>query len=335
MDPRRRALWFYSLIAGLAFALPLAAILRLSLDLPVSDLASPRIVSIPARAPVREVGRILEREGVVPREWLFTLWVRLLGLGRHLRYGEYNFQGPQSIKSIIDILVSGKTALHRLTIPEGYTIRQIADLVQEAGIGTRDEIIRAAHDPAVLMRLGIPGSSAEGFLFPDTYLLPRDWPAGRVLGRMYERFKEVFDEDLRRKAAERGMTVLQAVTLASIIEKESGNPAERALVSAVFHNRLRRGIPLMADPVVIYGLDNFDGNLRKSDLQRPGPWNVYLNKGLPPGPIANPGVTALKAALSPANVDFLFFVSKNNGTHYFSTTLAEHNRAVNTYQRGH
>jgi UPF0755 protein len=262
------------------------------------------------------------------------MWARLLGLERKIRYGEYTFSGRQTAKGIFDMLVSGRVTLHRLTIPEGYTLAQIAATIEEYGLGSSARVLAAAADRDLLRRLEVAAPSLEGYCFPDTYLVPRDLPPDALLARMVSRFREVFDDRLRARAAELRMTVHEAVTLASIIEKESGIAAELPVISAVFHNRLKRDIPLMADPAVIYGIEGFDGNLRRSDLRRPGPYNVYLVKGLPPGPICNPGRKSLAAALYPAEVDFLYFVSKNNGMHHFSRTLAEHNRAVALYQRG-
>ncbi len=331
MSLRSRRFWLPVATAVLLAAA--GAAVRSSLDYPVTDARFNKTVEIPTRTGVRQVAAILEKEGVIPRAWMFRAWVKLLGLSGSLRYGEYTFTGGLSLKNIIDILVSGRVTLHRLTIPEGYTLSQIAAAVEAAGLGSAADILAASRDPALLAELGIAGGSLEGFCYPDTYLLPKDLPPRKVLTRMFDRFTEVYDESLRQKAREKGLTTLETVTLASIIEKESGQSAEQPVISAVFHNRLKQGIPLMADPVVIYGLESFSGNLRRADLVRPGPWNVYLNKGLPPGPISNPGLSALKAALHPAEVDFLFFVSKNNGTHYFSKTLDEHNTAVNTYQR--
>lgn len=307
---------------------------RLIIDMPVSNPDPPRTVVIPPRATLREVSGILEKEEVIPHAWLFTFWSKTMGLENFIRYGEYTFSGSLTIRKIMDLLVSGRTTLHPLTVPEGYSLKQIARKIEEQGLGNMEEILAAASDPGIVSGLGVPGDTLEGFCFPDTYLLPRDLPPDKILGRMVSRFWEVFDDNMKNKAGEMGMTILEAVTLASIVEKEACQAAELPLISAVFHNRLERNMRLMADPVVIYGIEDFDGKLRKSDLRRPGPYNVYINRGLPPGPISNPGVASLRAALEPADVDYLFFVSKNNGTHKFSTTLSEHNVAVNTYQRG-
>jgi UPF0755 protein len=309
-------------------------IFRLSLDRPVREISPGRTVTVPRGASLNQVAHLLEKEGIIDNGERFSLWVRLKGLENQLKYGEYYFEGESSIRDIIETLVSGKTVLHRLTIPEGFNIRQIARRVESQKLGIAEDFLAASRRPELLSSLGIPGTSMEGFCFPDTYLLPEDWPAEKILEMMVLRFWEAFDDDFRHQSAKLGMTLLETVTLASIIEKESSHREELTTISAVFHNRLKRGIPLMADPAVIYGLEGFNGNLTKEDLERPGPYNLYKRKGLPPGPIANPGLQALEAALFPAESDYLYFVSKNNGTHHFSRSLKEHNRAVNLYQKG-
>jgi UPF0755 protein len=173
----------------------------------------------------------------------------------------------------------------------------------------------------------------EGYLFPDTYLLPRRSKPEEVVKTMVTRFWQLYTPNLQARAAELNMTERQVLILASIIEKETGQDQERPLVSAVFHNRLRRNWPLQSDPTLIYAIPNFNGNLTREHLARPGKYNTYLKPGLPPGPIANPGIKSIEAALYPAPVKYVYFVSKNDGTHQFSTTLEEHNRAVDHYQR--
>jgi UPF0755 protein len=331
---RRRALWLFLPAAAGTLVLSAARSLRFFLDLPVSEPQAPTPVNIPPRATLREVAKVLEDTGIVPSAWIFTTGARLLGLEQKLRYGEYSFKGPLSIRAILDTLVSGRVLHHPVTIPEGFTLRQIAARIEARGLGRAPDILAAARDPAVIQRAGASGDSLEGFLYPDTYHFPRDWPPERILRAMTDRFHEVVTPEMRRRAGERGFTLREVVTLASIIQKESGSAPEYSLISAVFHNRLRQGFPLMADPVIIYGIQDFNGNLTREDLRRPGPWNVYLNRGLPPGPICNPGLPALKGALEPAATDLLFFVSRNDGSHHFSRTLREHNRAVDRYQRG-
>jgi UPF0755 protein len=236
---------------------------------------------------------------------------------------------------ILHKLVTGDVMKYRITIPEGYTVRQIVLRLQELGIiEEQEEFLKLAFSAEFAAGLGIEGKSIEGYLFPDTYLLPKGVSPIEIIKTMVGKFKQVYGPDCEHRAVELAMTDRQIVTLASIIEKETGVAEERPLISAVFHNRLKRGIPLCSDPTVIYGIADFDGNLRKKDLEQWTPYNTYLKKGLPPGPIANPGRSSLLAALYPAPVQYLYFVSRNDGSHYFSTTLREHNEAVRRYQQG-
>ena len=311
-----------------------AVAFRLTLDAPQGAAAEGKVVVIPRGANSTRVALILEEEGVIDDAGRFSLWVDLLGLENVLRYGEYRFEGGGSLRDVIATLTRGKTMLHRLTIPEGFNLSQTARRVESAGLGSEAEFLAAATRPGLPARLGIPGETMEGFCFPDTYFIPGGWPADRILETMAARFGEVFTPEMKKRVRERGMTLLEVVTLASIIEKETGDPGEQPRISAVFHNRLARKIPLMADPAVIYGIADFDGNLTKEHLKTPGPYNLYLKRGLPPGPIANPGLGAMTAALYPADADHLYFVSRNDGTHHFSRTLQEHNQAVRQYQKG-
>ncbi len=193
--------------------------------------------------------------------------------------------------------------------------------------------MKVVEDPTLMAEFGIEGESLEGYLFPDTYQFAKRTPPHEIVRRMVTQFQTVYDESFRKRAAQLGMTLREVVTLASIIEKETGNASERGLISAVFHNRLKKKMRLQSDPTVIFALTDFNGNLTKKDLSAPSPYNTYRFIGLPPGPIANPGKESLYAALYPANVDYLYFVSKNDGTHFFSKNLREHNGAVNKYQR--
>jgi len=192
--------------------------------------------------------------------------------------------------------------------------------------------IRSANDIAIVKALGVEADSLEGYLFPDTYHFPKGLPLDEIMGTMVNRFQEIFSTEWQERSRQMGMSIHQVVTLASIIEKETGAAFERPLIASVFHNRLAKRMRLSSDPTVIYGIKDFDGNLTRKHLKTANPYNTYLNKGLPPGPIANPGVAALEAALYPAETDYLYFVSKKDGTHQFSTSFKEHNRAVRKYQ---
>jgi UPF0755 protein len=320
------------LIAGTFALLFLYALLVLTL--PPNFRGERRQVVIPRGIPFKGVVRILDDEGLLRSSTGFYLMGRLMGVRGRVQAGEYELSTTMPPTIILHKLVTGDVMKYRITIPEGYTIRQIASYLQEEGIiEDQEQFLTRAFSPEFAAGLGIEGKSVEGYLFPDTYLLPKGVSPGEIIKTMVGKFKRVYGPEFSRRAAELGMTEQEIVTLASIIEKETGLSEERLLISAVFHNRLKRGIPLCSDPTVIYGIPDFDGNLRKRDLERKTPYNTYLKKGLPPGPIANPGRSSLVAALYPAPVQYLYFVSRNDGSHYFSTTLREHNEAVWRYQQ--
>ncbi len=275
--------------------------------------------------------RQLGEKGVVSQPRLFALWARLRGLDTRVHRGLYRFEGAVSPRSVLDGLVRGRTVIHKVTIPEGFTLRQIGRLLESKGLVTPEKFAAAIADPSLLDSLG--AGSMEGYLFPTTYFFRALAMEEEIVRTMFAEFRDRFTPELEARAKELGLTRHQLVTLASIIEKEGGPGAEMPLVSAVFHNRLKRGMRLQSDPTVIYGLEDFNGNLTRGDLRSPGPYNTYRIRGLPPGPIANPGLVALKAALHPAEVDYLYFVSRNDGSHYFSESLREHNAAVRKYQK--
>jgi UPF0755 protein len=303
--------------------------------LPPSFRGETKQLVIPKGAPFKEVVRILDEDGLLRSPTGFYLMARLRGVTERVQAGEYELSTAMLPAVILHKLVTGDVVKYRVTIPEGYTARQIAArLKEEAIIEDQEEFLKLAFSSDFAAGLGIEGKGVEGYLFPDTYLLPKGVSPMEIIKTMVGKFKQVYGPDFAQRATELGMTDREVVTLASIIEKETGVAEERPLISAVFHNRLKRGMPLCSDPTVIYGIAAFDGNLKKSDLERRTPYNTYLRKGLPPGPIANPGRSSLLAALYPAPVQYLYFVSRNDGTHYFSTTLREHNEAVWRYQQG-
>jgi UPF0755 protein len=235
----------------------------------------------------------------------------------------------------LDRIARGEVFLIPLTFPEGLTAEEMGDIFARAGFGTKDAFVAAASAPDAVRELDPAADSLEGYLFPDTYHLPRSTTADALVGRMVRRFLEVFDEAWASEAAERGLSVRQLVTLASLVEKETARSEERGLVSAVYNNRLRIGMPMQADPTVIYALKRvgrWDGNITRADLQFDSPYNTYRYPGLPPGPIAQPGRASLEAAASPDESTALYFVSRNDGSHVFSDTLEQHNRAVREWQ---
>jgi UPF0755 protein len=293
------------------------------------------IVTIPKGASLSQVGTILQERGVISSRILFKLVALIRGEQRNIKAGDYALKSGSDAGEVLDLLISGKTLMFSITVPEGYNLFQIADLFQQWGIMSRDDFVATAQDPTFLKDLGVEGSSLEGYLFPDTYFLrPSEKSSGQLVIRMMvQRFRDVYDKYARATADENGWTTLQVLTLASLIEKEA-KAHEHPLVSAVFHNRLRRKMRLQSDPTVIYGIKPMGSKITRADLDRKHPYNTYQNLGLPPGPIANPGKESIIAAVKPAeDVNYLYFVSKNDGSHQFSNTLDEHNQWVNLYQR--
>lgn len=332
MKKKLRILAIMLLIAAAAAAVGAAGVWRY-LDTPAGSDRIEKYVEIPAGAHFMEVAGILEREGIVKgvRRFRWLAWFK--GNETKIKAGEYAFYAAMRPSEVLDRMVRGESRTVRVTIPEGFTMRQIADLLQEKGVAEGGAFLSLVSDPEFARSLGIQGDTLEGFLFPDTYRFTRGMGEKRIATTLVNRFQAVFNEAYRRRLAELSLTPEELVTLASIIEKETAAPDERYLVSAVLHNRLKAGMPLQSDPTVIYGIAGFNGNLTKDDLRKAHPHNTYLTKGLPPGPIANPGEASLKAALYPAAVPYLYFVSRNDGTHQFSITQAEHDRAVAAYQR--
>jgi UPF0755 protein len=239
-----------------------------------------------------------------------------------------------SPQDILDAMVEGKMILRKITFKEGIAMSEIGPILEEAGITQKEGFNGILTDPNLLEELKVPASSFEGYLFPETYRIQRNTPPRKVIQTLRNQLDTIWSSAWNLRLIELQMTKHQILTLASIIEKESGNAEEQPIVSSVFHNRLARGMRLQSDPTVIYGIPNFNGNITKADLQTPTPYNTYVISGLPPGPIANPGLTAIKAALYPTQTNYLFFVGNGKGKHIFSETLDQHNQAVNIYQRG-
>jgi UPF0755 protein len=285
----------------------------------------------------QSMARSLADAGVVANPTAFRLAVWLRGAGRRLQAGEYRFDAPLTPADVVDKIARGDVFLRPLTFPEGLTIRQMAAIFEERGFGPQAGFVSAAKKTASLVQAIDPeASDLEGYLFPDTYALPRRTTAEQLTARMVARFEKALTAEIRQHATARGVGIRDLVTLASLVEKETAKPDERPLVAAVYRNRLNVGMALQCDPTVIYALERagrYNGNLTRADLQYDSPYNTYRYPGLPPGPIAAPGQASLAAAAQPADVPYLYFVSRNDGSHAFATTLAEHNRNVELYQR--
>ncbi len=278
--------------------------------------------------------KTLNKAEVIGSTRFFYLYGRVRGTLSSIKAGEYLIQPTMTTKEIMDQLVEGNVIKHRVTVPEGYNLYQIAELLDKKGIVEKRAFIKKARDPALMSKLGVKGLSFEGYLYPETYFFIKGMTSEEIIRRMVRRFNKVFTEDLLLRSEKIGFTLDEIVNLASIIEKETGNPAERPLISAVFQNRLKKRMRLQSDPTVIYGMiETFDGNIRKKDLKKKTPYNTYRIGGLPAGPVANPGIDAIKAVLYPGKTKALYFVSMNNGSHVFAETLEQHNRNVWRYQK--
>lgn len=279
----------------------------------------------------------LEASGIIEDRRLFRAALIYRRAEGRLQAGEYRFAGPSSIYEVIDRLVRGDVFYLPLTIPEGLTLVETAELLEEKGLGPAEDFRRAFERGSLpqLVELDPEATDLEGYLFPDTYRFTRRPPPEEVARNLTDRFFLMFDTSRRDKASAQRLTIRQVVTLASLVEKETGEPSERPLIASVFLNRLARGMLLQSDPTLIYDLKRqgvFDGNLKRSHLEMDSPYNTYRRPGLPPGPIASPGLLAIDAVLAPAPSEYLYFVARNDGTHQFSVTLAEHAAAVRRYQ---
>jgi UPF0755 protein len=306
------------------------------LFVPPSKTASTKVIFIKKGTHLKKVSEILKQDGIIKNRHFFVLLTTILGKKTKVKAGEYEFHTPMLPLEVLDALVKGQVKPHLVTIPEGYTLSQIAQLLEDLNLVEKKGFLQKASSPAFINTLGLSqlaGPTLEGYLFPDTYHLFREMDPEEVIQMMVHQFKKVFGPDLANRASELGISEREVVILASIIEKETPLSEEKPLISAVFQNRLKKKIPLQSDPTVIYGIKNFNGNLTKEHLMRPTPYNTYLIAGLPPTPICNPGKDSLLAAVRPAPVPYLYFVSKNDGSHFFSSDIEEHNRAVWKYQK--
>ena len=313
--------------AGLIFEL------RIYADSPANIKTSQNvIVNVRPGQTLKTTADILQQANLIKSRLKFILFARFKGLDKHLKAGEYLLSAAMPPRQILEIMVKGAVNLHKLTVPEGYSIPQIAVLVENAKFGSKIDFINTATDNVLAGKNGIEAPSFEGYLFPDTYFFPREVTMEQIISTMLNRFWSIFTAEWKLRAKDLGLTIHQIVTLASIIEKETGAAFERPIISSVFHNRLKKKMRLESDPTVIYGIKNFNGNLTRKHLSTRTPYNTYKIRGLPAGPIANPGRASLEAALYPERSVFIYFVSKKDNTHYFSTNLKEHNQAVRKYQ---
>jgi len=304
-----------------------------------SETAGPSAVAtdvfIEAGTNPKQIGVLLEKSGAISDARSFYYYLRFLSDDEErLKAGDYEFPARSTPAEIVDMMRKGKTKQIRITIPEGSNKRDIAEILERAGFGRAEETLALMNSLELLEKLRAPkvAGGIEGYLFPDTYYFPRRARVADILSRMRSRLDEVLDQNMHQKIEESGLDLNQVLTLASIVEKETGDPLERPEIAGVFLNRLARKMKLQTDPTVIYSVPHFDGNLTRANLRIDNPYNTYVYVGLPPGPIASPGLAAIKAVLWPATTRNLYFVSRNNGSHEFCPSLQCHNKAVKHWQ---
>ncbi len=281
------------------------------------------------------IARKLKKENIIEKKWPFLAAYRLFYPKEKLIAGEYEFNPPISVKEVLKKILRGDIILHPVTIPEGLTIAEMADLLSRKYSFNEEKILRLAKNTQLISSLDAKAQDLEGYLFPETYHIPKNTSEAELIEIMVNQFRKTFTPQWKERAKEMEMEIRDIVTLASLIEEEASVPEEKPLISSVFHNRLNLGMKLDCDPTIIYALkkkNEYHGRLRNKDLKLNSPYNTYLHNGLPPGPISNPGLESLKAALYPSKTDYLYFVSKNDGTHKFSSTFKEHQRAVIEFQ---
>jgi len=290
-------------------------------------------IQIPQGASFRQVIDILYDRKLIRDKNIFLLLGKLTGTDRKIRAGFYSIWSNMSPWDIFKIIRRGRIIEYEIKILEGDSLLEIAGQFEKNNIMTREEFMKLATDPDFLNSYEIEAKSIEGYIFPDTYRIPKGVPAEDALGSMIDRMRDQFSPDLLSRMEETGMTEKEVLTLASIIEKEAVVDSERPLISAVYHNRLRKKMQLQADPTAIYGIKSSREKITREDLLRKTPYNTYIIKGLPPGPIASPGMKSIMAALYPADVQYLFFVAHDDRTHQFSSTVEEHLQAVKLYRQ--
>jgi UPF0755 protein len=293
------------------------------------------VVDVPRGVSTRGIAERLESAGVVRSALAFEIWSRWRHEQR-LEAGEYRFDRPMTMAEVFETMAAGRVWTVTLTVPEGWTMFDIADAVAKDGLASRADFLRAAGNPAPIRDLAPNAPTLEGFLFPATYQFPHRTTAQAVVDAMVRKFRQAWGEVTRNDPPAGKLSPAQVVTLASLVQEETPNESERPIIAGVFSNRLRLGYPLECDPSVVYALKmegKYDGDLRPAELHMESPYNTYLHYGLPPGPIGNPGIPSLEAALHPAKVDYLYFVANGSGGHSFSKTLAEQEQNIKRYRK--
>jgi len=289
------------------------------------------IAEIAPGKPFSDISRNLAEQGVIRYAWSLDLLAKTSKADTKVKAGEYIVTAAMSPRVILDKLMSGDVIKRLVTVIPGMSIKELPAAVEAQGLMKADAFAASLKDTGLLVRAGIASQSFEGYLWPDTYQFSRPIVGWDIIFRMIEEGEKKWLPEFTARSEELRLSRHEVLTLASIIEKEAGNQEEMPVISSVFHNRLKQGMKLQADPTVIYGLENYNGDLKDEDMKNPHAYNTYVNLGLPPGPICNPGEGAIRAALYPSEMPYLFFVADGTGKHVFSTTYAEHQEAVKRY----
>ncbi len=335
MNSMKKGITWYIITSLLLVSLVIAVQFTYFLIVPANPKGVLATINIPAGVSFTRISDMLEQKHIIKNRLDFKVLAYLIGATQKVKYGEYLLSGSMMPFTVLDKLLNGEVVLHEITIPEGYTDEQIAQTLKAKGLlASARSFLALTHNETFIEGLDITAPSLEGFLYPDTYKLSKGLTPQEIIKKMVGQFKLVYSPDLQERAAAMGMTMLQVVTLASMIEKETALPSEKFLISGVFHNRLKLRMRLQSDPTVIYALHITDDVITRKDLRTKNPYNTYTHYGLPPGPICNPGKNSIVAALYPAAVKYLYFVANNDGSHEFTRTLREHNYYVHLYQRG-
>jgi UPF0755 protein len=318
--------------AVVAVSLVAVLVLRLTLFLtPVGDGKHVQLFDFEHGCTMARIATELEARRIIGSARLFRLYARLRGFDARVKAGTYQFDDGMPTPEILHKLVNGDVYVHRFAVPEGYSVYQIGELLEARHLFTKQAFLRQCFNRDLLEELAIDGPSVEGYLYPSTYDISPKMTEADVIRLMVGQFRKVFAQMFAGRVQGAGMRPKEVLTLASIVEKEAVVAAERPLIASVFHNRMRIGMPLQSDPTAVYGVRAFAGKVSRSDVLRSSPYNTYQIKGLPPGPIGNPGRSAIEAVLNPAGTKYLYFVARKDGTHQFSVTLDEHNRAVQQF----
>ncbi|MBN1572972.1 MAG: endolytic transglycosylase MltG [Deltaproteobacteria bacterium] len=327
--------WFFLMVLFLVVFAGVAAGVAYKMFLtPTGGVKEPVVIEIERGDTLMKTAKNLEDLDAIKDGRIFIAAAKIIGVERTIRTGEYEITPEMSPRDILFLILKGSVVEYHVTVPEGYNIYQISEHLENLGFVDGSKFLDLSRDRYFMAKLGIDAPVIEGYLFPDTYNLNKGMDERDIITLMVRRYFSVFNKEKERSTADSGLNDYEVLILASIVEKEAKAENERSLISAVFVNRLKKKMKLDSCATVIYGMwDDFDGNLTKEHLERMTPYNTYIIAGLPPTPICNPGRAAIRAALNPSDCNYLFFVSKNDGTHHFSETLSEHNMAVYKYQK--